>query len=332
MDNRAHHELLTHSCTEVAAMNVDGVVGFLFIALSVASLYLLVAVGLSIVFGSLKYVNMAHGVLYLSGAYIGLLIASSEQYGGLLSDFGQVGLDWGFVPALVLTPVVIFVVGVAMERWIAKPFYERELLDQLLVTFGILIAAQELVAILFGRTGTIYPRPEWLTGAISLPVIGTPPGMSAASTIRVLVVALTLLLVAGIFAFFKYTDYGLAVRAGTEDSEMTQMLGIRIGRPFLLIFAVGAAYAGLAGVLGGSLFNVTSEIGMEIIIPSLVIVIMGGVGSLRGTVVGALLAGLTFAVATELEPSMTQASIYLLAIVVLTIRPSGIFPSAEIGQ
>ncbi|ELZ38685.1 branched-chain amino acid ABC transporter permease, partial [Halorubrum saccharovorum DSM 1137] len=87
-----------------------------------------------------------------------------------------------------MTPVVIFVVGVAMERFLAKPFYDRDLLDQLLVTFGVLIAAQEVVAIVFGRTGTIYPRPEWLTGAISLPVIGTPPGMSAASTIRVLVV------------------------------------------------------------------------------------------------------------------------------------------------
>lgn len=313
-------------------MSIDGIVGFLFIALSVASLYLLVAVGLSIVFGSLKYVNMAHGVLYLAGAYIGLLIASSEQYGGLLSDVGQVGLGWGFIPALILTPVIIFVLGIVMERFLAKPFYERDLLDQLLVTFGVLIAAQEFVAIIFGRTGTIYPRPEWLTGAISVPVIGTPPGMSAASTIRVLVVALTLVLILAIFAFFRYTDYGLAVRAGTEDSEMAEMLGIRVGRPFLLIFAVGSAYAGLAGVLGGSLFNVTSGIGMEIIIPSLVIVIMGGVGSLRGTVVGALLAGLFFATATELMPSMTRASIYLLAIVVLSLRPNGIFPSTEVRQ
>jgi branched-chain amino acid transport system permease protein len=148
----------------------------------------------------------------------------------------------------------------------------------------------------------------------------------------VLVVALTVLFILAIFAFFKYTEYGLAVRAGTEDSEMAQMLGIRVGRPFLLIFAVGSAYAGLAGVLGGSLFNVTSSIGMEIIIPSLVIVIMGGVGSLRGTVVGALLAGLFFAAATELMPSMTRASIYLLAIVVLSLRPNGIYPSREVGQ
>ncbi len=332
MTNRATHDTANSVWFEVAGMTLDAAVGFVFIALSVASLYLLVAIGLSIVFGSLKYVNMAHGVLYLGGAYIGLLIASSEEYGGLLSDYGAIGLDLGFVAALILTPIVFFVVGVAMERFLAKPFYDRDLLDQLLVTFGVLIAAQELFAIVFGRTGTIYPRPDWLAGAISLPVIGTPPGLSAASTIRVLVVTLTLLLIAVIFAFFKYTDYGLAVRAGTEDSEMAEMLGIRVGRPFLLIFAIGAAYAGLAGVLGGSLFNVTTDIGMEIIIPSLVIVIMGGVGSLRGTVVGSLLAGFVFALATVVAPSMTNASIYLLAIVVLTIRPSGIYPSAKIGQ
>jgi len=141
-------------------MTLDAAVGFVFIALSVASLYLLVAIGLSIIFGSLKYVNMAHGVLYLGGAYIGLLIASREQYGGLLSEYGTIGLGWGFVPALILTPVVIFVVGVAMERFLAKPFYDRDLLDQLLVTFGVLIAAQEVVAIVFGRTGTIYPDPS----------------------------------------------------------------------------------------------------------------------------------------------------------------------------
>jgi branched-chain amino acid transport system permease protein len=298
-----------------------------------ASLSALVALGFSLIFGSLHSVTMAPGALYLIGAYVGFVIAGSHLYtDGLLAGPLPFGFDMGFIPALILVPIIVFVAGIIMERFIAKPFYERDLLDQLLVTFGILIAAQEFVAIIFGRTGTIYPRPEWLTGAISLPAIGTPPGMSAASTIRVLVVALTLLLIVAIFAFFRYTDYGLAVRAGTEDSEMAEMLGIRVGRPFLLIFAVGSAYAGLAGVLGGSLFNVTSGIGMEIIIPSLVIVIMGGVGSLRGTVIGALLAGLFFATATELVPSMTRASIYLLAIVVLTLRPNGIYPSTEIGQ
>ncbi|MEY7848114.1 branched-chain amino acid ABC transporter permease [Natrarchaeobius sp. A-rgal3] len=305
-------------------------IGFLFVALSVASIYLLVAIGLSIVFGSLKYVNMAHGVLYLAGAYIGLLIGYDRSYGGAIDS--SIGLGLGFGAALILTPLIVFVIGVAMERLMAKPFYERDMLDQLLVTFGILIIFQEVFAILFGRTGHIYSRPDWATGVISLPLVGTPPGMATASTIRVFVVVLTLLFLLLIFAFYRYTDYGLAVRAGTEDAEMTEMLGIRIGRPFLLIFAIGAGYAGLAGVLGGSLFNVTPQIGIEIIIPALVIVIMGGVGSIKGTVVAAFLAGFVFAAVTQIQPDMARASIYALAIVVLTIRPSGIYPTAEVGQ
>lgn len=267
---------------------------------------------------------MAHGALYLFGAYIGLLIGSEQNWGGILGRFAPFGLEWGFLAALILTPIVVFVIGVAMERLMAKPFYERSMLDQLLVTFGILIILQEVVAVLLGRAGRTYARPDWAAGGMAFPGIGSAPRW------RIYVFILTGVLVLLLFAFYKYTDYGLAVRAGTEDSEMTQLLGIRIGRPFLLIFAIGAAFAGMAGLLGGSLFTVQPEMGIDIIIPALVIVIMGGVGSIRGTVVAALLAGLAFTSVTSVWPAMAQASIYILAIIVLLIRPSGIFPTAEI--
>lgn len=305
----------------------ESTVQFLFIALSVASVYLLVAIGLSIVFGSLKFVNMAHGALYLIGAYVGLFIGFEVGFGGLLESYGlsPLGLELGFLAALVLTPIVVFVIGVAMERLLAKPLYERDLLDQLLVTFGVLLIFQEAFALAFGRTGFNYARPGWASGPLLIPGVGT------VSRWRIYIVVLTFVFLAIIFAFYKYTDYGLAVRAGTEDSEMTELLGIRIGRPFLLIFAIGAAYAGLAGLLGGSLFGVNSGMGFSNIIPALVIVIMGGVGSIKGTTIGALLAGVVFAGVTQIIPSMATASIYALAIVVLTIRPSGIYPTAEIG-
>lgn len=305
----------------------ESMVQFLFIALSVASVYLLVAIGLSIVFGSLKFVNMAHGALYLIGAYVGLFIGFEVGFGGLLESYGlsPLGLELGFLAALVLTPIVVFVIGVAMERLLAKPLYERDLLDQLLVTFGVLLIFQEAFALAFGRTGFNYARPGWASGPLLIPGVGT------VSRWRIYIVVLTFVFLAIIFAFYKYTDYGLAVRAGTEDSEMTELLGIRIGRPFLLIFAIGAAYAGLAGLLGGSLFGVNSGMGFGNIIPALVIVIMGGVGSIKGTTIGALLAGVVFAGVTQIIPSMATASIYALAIVVLTIRPSGIYPTAEIG-
>ncbi len=303
------------------------VVRFTFLSLSITSIYVLVAIGLSIVFGSLKFVNMAHGALYLLGAYVGVFIAySNTQVGGSLESFAPLGLDFGFGAALILTPIVLAVIGVVMERLMAKPLYDRDMLDQLLITFGVLIGLQEAVGIALGRESYTYTRAEWAQGPIPLPGIGT------ASRWRFYVIFATIILLAVILAFYKYTDYGLAVRAGTEDAEMTQMLGIRITRPYLLIFMIGAAYAGLAGILGGSTFDVNPQMGIEIVIPALVIVIMGGVGSIRGTIIAALLAGVTFSAVTEIMPSMATASIYILAIIVLSYRPQGIVPSVVLEE
>lgn len=302
------------------------VVRFTFLSLSITSIYVLVAIGLSIVFGSLKYVNMAHGALYLLGAYIGLYFAYSQPVSGALAEYSPVGLELGFTAALIIVPIVMAVVGIAMERLIAKPLYERDMLDQLLITFGVLLIIQELVATSVGRRGFTYSRPEWAQGPIPLPGIGT------ASRWRIYVIIATIALLIVILLFYKYTDYGLTVRAGTEDAEMTRMLGIRITRPYLLIFAIGAAYAGFAGILGGSTFNVNPQMGIEIIIPALVIVIMGGVGSIRGTILAAVLAGVTFSAVTEVMPSMATASIYILAIAVLTVRPNGIVPSVVLEE
>lgn len=301
-------------------------VRFTFLSLSITSIYVLVAIGLSIVFGSLKFVNMTHGALYLLGAYVGLYLAYSNRVGGVLEAYSPLGLELGFLLAIILTPVVLAGVGITMERLMAKPLYERDMLDQLLITFGALIFIQELVATSVGRQGFTYARPGWAQGPIPLPGIGT------ASRWRVYVIVLTVALLAVILLFYKYTDYGLTVRAGTEDAEMTRMLGIRISRPYLLIFAIGAAYAGLAGILGGSTFNVNPQMGIEIIIPALVIVIMGGVGSIRGTILASLLAGVTFSAVTEVMPSMATASIYILAIAVLTVRPNGIVPSVVLEE
>jgi branched-chain amino acid transport system permease protein len=302
------------------------VVRFTFLSASIASIYVLVAIGLSIVFGSLKFVNMAHGALYLLGAYVGLYVGYEKVSGGLLAGYSPIGLQWGFLAALILTPIVVAVLGIAMERLMAKPLYDREMLDQLLITFGVLLFVQESVGISLGREGFTYTRPQWAQGPVPLPGIGT------ASRWRIYVIIATVALLVVILLFYKYTDYGLAVRAGTEDAEMTRMLGLRITRPYLLIFAIGAGYAGLAGILSGSTFNTDPQMGIEIIIPALVIVIMGGVGSIRGTIIAAVLAGITFSAVTEIWPAMATASIYILAIVILTIRPNGIVPSVVVNE
>jgi branched-chain amino acid transport system permease protein len=292
-----------------------------------------VAIGLSIVFGSLEFVNMAHGFLYMAGGYIGLVLAFQPDFGGLLETYGlsSFGLDLGFVAALILTPIVVFGLGILMERVLANPLYDRDLLDQLLVTFGVLLIFQELFTLTFGRTGFSYPDTGPISGPVAIPNVG-----SVASW-RLAVVVLTFVLLGVIFAFYKYTDFGLAVRAGTEDTEMAEMLGIRIGRPFLLIFAIGAAYAGMAGILQGSLFGASPEMGFSIIIPAIVIVIMGGVGSIKGTALGAMIAGFVYAAVTQgllplVPSSMSTAAIYAVAILILIVRPTGLYPTGEIGQ
>lgn len=304
----------------------ESAIRFTYLSLSIASVYILIAIGFSIAFGTLKFVNMAHGALYLLGAYVGLFVAFEYDVGGLLGAYTPVGLELGFAAAILLVPLIIFVVGVAMERLIAQPFYDRDMLDQLLITFGVLIIIQELVSILVGRGGFSYNRPGWAAGSLPL------PGIGSASRWRIYVIALTAVLLVLLYVFYEYTDYGLAVRAGTEDAEMVEMLGIKIGRPFALIFAIGAAYAGLGGILGGSLFTVHPEIGVEMLIPALLVVVMGGVGSLTGTVVAGLLVGMTFTATSRIYPEMATASVFLLAIIVLSVKPTGLFGPEEVAS
>jgi branched-chain amino acid transport system permease protein len=302
---------------------IESLVNFVFLSVSVASVYILVAIGFSITFGSLRFVNMAHGALYLLGGYIGLLVAYEIELGGLLSDYSPVGLGWGFAAALVIVPIVVFVIGILMERLVARQFYDRSAVDQLLITFGILIFIQEASGIIAGRGTLGYDRPGWAAGPIDLPILGS------VSQWRLWVVIITAVLLVFLLAFYKYTNFGLVVRAGTQDAEMIRLLGIKLSRPFLLIFAIGAAFAGLAGVLGGSLFSVAPEMGIEILIPALLVVVVGGVGSIRGSIVVGLIFGFSFMTASRLVPDMATASLYIVAIVLLTLKPTGLFGTEE---
>lgn len=305
---------------------IDWTISFTYLVLSYASIFILIAIGFSIAFGSLRFVNLAHGALYLIGAYLGLFVAFEMEVGGIAEAWSPIGLGWGFAAALILVPVALFAIGIIMERLIAKPMYDRSMLDQLLVTFGILIIVQELIAILFGRRGYTYDRPGWASGAISI------SGVTSLNRWRVYVIVFTVLTLLLLYAFYKFTDIGLAVRAGTEDDEMVELLGIRVGRAFMLIFAIGAAYAGLGGILAGPIFTVNPEIGiMEVLIPALLVVIVGGVGSITGTVVGGLLFGFVFvSVDALLTGTWARIGIFTLAVVVLTVKPTGLFGPEEI--
>ncbi|WP_158057305.1 branched-chain amino acid ABC transporter permease [Halorussus halophilus] len=291
------------------------------------AIYVLVAIGLSIILGTLKFVNFAHGALYLIGTYAGMLITLNVQLtGGKLMDWGytELGLGWGFLPALILVPILVFGVGIVMERFVARPFYDRPDTDQILLTFGLAIVIQEAFKILFGGQSYNFARPAWASGPVAVPIIGSFPQW------RLYVLGITTALVIGVYLLIEYTDFGLVVRAGTRDAEMVQLLGIKITRPYLMVFGVGAALAGVAGVVGGPLYAVNPNIGTEILVPAFLVVVIGGVGSITGAVLGGILIGEVLAILVAVAPQWSQVGIYVLAAIVLLTRPQGLLGDEEV--
>lgn len=302
------------------------VVSILLNGFQQGAIYILLAVGLSIVLGTLEFVNFAHGALYIVGAYFGLYVAQGvDVSNGYLGEWGVVtpGLEMGFVAGMAASALLVFVLGLLFERFVARAFYDRPDTDQILVTFGLAIIVQELIRLFVGSTSQPFDAPVWARGAVPIPGV-------AISEWRVWIVAITAVLVGGVYLLIEYTDFGLVVRAGTVDPEMVQLLGVKLTRPFLFVFGVGAALAGVAGVVGGPLSPINPTAGTDILVPAFVTVVIGGVGSIRGAVVGGLLLGLTQA--TLIQTSIgnynlapwSMVGIYVLAAVVLLYRPQGL--------
>lgn len=304
----------------------------LFQGLQQSAIYVLLAVGLSIILGTLKFVNFAHGALYLIGLYVGLLVAQTTNFRGQVAEWGfaSLGLDWGFLAALIIAPAVVFVVGLLMERFIARPFYDRSAVDQILLTYGLAIVVQQLFRVLFSGSSYSLSRPDWAQGTIPAPIVGE------LTTWRLVIIAITAVLVLGVYLLIELTDFGLVVRAGTQDAEMVQLLGIEIERAYIIVFAIGAALAGVAGVLNGPIAQVNPTVGTDILVPAFIVVVIGGLGSIRGAVLGGLILGFTevfFALWTISIPALginyglgqwAPVAIYAIAAVILLVRPQGL--------
>jgi branched-chain amino acid transport system permease protein len=296
------------------------------------AIYILLAVGLSIILGTLKFVNFAHGALYLIGLYVGLLVAQTTTFRGQVAEWGfeTLGLGWGFLAALIIAPTVVFVVGLAMERFVARPFYDRSDVDQILFTFGLAIVIQQLFRVLFSGSSYSLSRPTWAQGTVPLPIVGSFTAW------RLWIIGITAVLVLSVYLLIEFTDFGLVVRAGTQDAEMVQLLGIEIERAYLIVFAIGALLAGVAGVLNGPIGQINPTVGTDILVPAFIVVVIGGLGSIRGAVLGGLILGFTeaFFVLWSLSiPSLgieyglsqwASVAIYAIAAVILLVRPQGL--------
>ncbi|TWO71269.1 branched-chain amino acid ABC transporter permease [Caenimonas sedimenti] len=276
-------------------------------ALQMGVLLFLIASGLSLVFGLMHVVNLAHGALYMVGAYFGITIAR--------------GLG-NFYLAVLLAPLLTAILGVLLERTLLARTYGRGMYPQVLLTLGLVFAFDELVRIIWGAPIQTLPLPPGLAGTVALAGASVP-------VYRVLVVVIGAVVITALLLGFGRTRLGAMVRAGVDDREMAAALGIDVTRLFSGVFAVGAALAGLAGVLSVPIFNAFPGMGSEILISALVVVVAGGMGSLAGALIASLLIGAATVVGQIYAAEFSTAVIYLVLVAVLLVRPQGLMGIAR---
>lgn len=273
----------------------------LLTGLQIGAIYTLVALGLTLIFGTLGLANFAHGALYLIAAYAGVLVAN----------------QFGWWAVFLFVPLGLFVVGVVLERGLIRFFYERPVTDQILVTFGLALVVQESARSIFGGTTLPFPPPQWALIPVDIGIGFYPPW-------RLVIIAVTAAVVLVLYLLLRFTRIGLVVRAGMRDPEMSKFLGIDIGRTFTGVFGFGALLAGIAGVVGGPTTAVYPGIGMGVLVPSFLVVVIGGMGSIPGAILAGLLMGEAVSLSVLIYPPITQVIIYIVAAVVLSWRPRGL--------
>ncbi|HWL30737.1 MAG TPA: branched-chain amino acid ABC transporter permease [Xanthobacteraceae bacterium] len=269
----------------------------------------LVASGLTLVFGILGIINLAHGAFYMIGAYLAYWIATYT---------GNFGI------ALLGSVVIAFGIGWLMEAFLVKRLYGRDHLAQVLLTFGVILVLDELRQLLFGKDVHSVPPPAWLSGTIQL------TDNLSYSIYRLAICAFCLIVAAIIFYVIRYTKIGMIVRAGAENREMTRVLGIRFDVVNRYVFAVGIALAAFGGAVVAPISTVFPGMGDGMLILSFVVVVLGGLGSIAGALIGALLIGLTDTFGKVFFPGVASILIYVLMAAVLIWRPNGILGRREI--
>ena len=283
----------------------------------------LLAAGLTLVFGIMDVLNLAHGSLFMAGAYVAATVHSHSG---------------SFVGAVLVAVVVVVVLALALEALLVRRLYGRDHLSQVLATFGLILIADDLAKMIWGPSPVMAPTPALLSGPIDL-----LPGLTYPSYRLVILVAGAMIAV-GLYFLVNHTRIGMLVRAGASNRSMAEFMGARVSRVFSLVFALGAALAAVAGALLGPITAVQVGMGEEILIPSLVVLVIGGIGSIRGAFVAAMLVGLVDTMgraflpmalravlpptlAADVGPALAGLATYALMAAVLTFKPAGLFPA-----
>ena len=264
--------------------------------------YLLIALGLSLIFSLGGIVNLAHGAFYAIGAYLTVIL--SRQI--------------GFVATFVTAPVLVGLLGIAIERLLFRRFYRADPILSLLLTFGLAMIAEQGLRMIFGASPLPYAMPDFLRGQLFLGDFIYPKNRLVMLAVATIAVTLTWLLI-------YRTPFGRVVRAGVQNPEMVGALGIALEPYMMAIAAIGVGLAGLAGVLLASIVTIHPAMGQEILTAAFVVVVIGGLGSFWGVVAAALLVGVVRGLTIYFEPAASEASMYLLMVLVLLFRPRGLF-------
>jgi branched-chain amino acid transport system permease protein len=274
----------------------------LFNGLALGALLALTSAGLTIIYGALGVVNFAHGAFFMVGAYAGYLAFAYTD---------------SFVLAMAVGALFAAGVGILLERSLIRFYYARPPEDQILLTFGLAIVLVELVRAVFGSLSRRVAVPAWGAGVVNLGFMIYPRYRLEALSI----VALTL----SVLGLLLYrTRQGFIVRAGIEDSLMVSMLGINVARIFLLVFALGAMAAGFAGIVDAPIVTVNPDMGQDLLVRAFVVIVIGGVGSFGGAVLGGLIAGEILSLTAMINPAYSDVMLYAAMAAVLILRPQGL--------
>jgi len=274
--------------------------------LSFSMMLFLMAAGLTLVFGLMKIINIAHGSFYILGAYVGLTILRATG---------------SFLLAALAAAVVAALAGLLMQTVFLRRFYTKEL-QQVLLTFGFVLIVADLCLWIWGGNPMALPKPAGFKGSIWFAAVVFP-------TYRLLVIVVGGLMAVGLWLFQEKTKFGAIVRAGVDDEEMLRGLGINIQLVFAAVFGFGALLAGIGGIMGGPFVGVYPGIDMYILLLAMVVVIIGGMGSLKGAFVGSLLVGLIDNFGKALFPEISMFTLFAPMAIILAVRPTGLFGKME---
>jgi branched-chain amino acid transport system permease protein len=270
--------------------------------LAAGTLLALISSGLTIIYGTLGVLNLAHGAMFMLGGYAGFVAFQATD---------------SFVLAVIAGSLFMLVAGAVIELVIIRRFYDRPPEDQILVTFGIGIVLVEVVRFIFGSLTASVPPPSWGAGITSL-------GFMIYPTYRLVVLGIAAVALAVLYLVLYRTRIGLIVRAGIEDSGMVGLLGINVYRVFMLVFGIGAMAAGFAGIINTPVVSLTPNVGDSILVQTFVVVVIGGVGSFPGAILGGIIAGEILSLTSMVNPAYSEVMLFAVMTLVLFLRPQGL--------